>query len=115
MSLRVASFRVYTDGSVWFASQGISDTPAWVVSAANTYAKDHGKTPFVIYEGSWSILDREIEREVLPMCRQFGLAISPWNVLYGGTIRIDEEENKRRQTGEAGKSNPTKCLLRERD
>lgn len=27
------------------------DTPAWVVSAANQYAIDHGKTPFVIYQG----------------------------------------------------------------
>lgn len=83
--------------------QGVSDTPAWVVSAANTYAKDHGKTPFVIYQGAWSVLDREIEREILPMCRQFGLAIAPWNVLQSGKIRTDEEEERRRHTGEAGK------------
>lgn len=30
---------------------GISDTPAWIVAAANTYAIDHGKTPFSIYQG----------------------------------------------------------------
>jgi aryl-alcohol dehydrogenase-like predicted oxidoreductase len=33
---------------------GVSDTPAWIVSQANQYAKDHGKTPFVIYEVSAS-------------------------------------------------------------
>ena len=30
---------------------GISDTPAWIVSSANRYARDHGKTPFVVYQG----------------------------------------------------------------
>ncbi|KAK6222666.1 putative aryl-alcohol dehydrogenase aad14 [Pestalotiopsis sp. IQ-011] len=33
---------------------GIFDSPAWVVSAANTYARDHGKTPFSIYQGGWN-------------------------------------------------------------
>ena len=40
---------------------GISDTPAWVVSDANRYAKDHGKTPFVIYQGRWNVLSRDFE------------------------------------------------------
>jgi aryl-alcohol dehydrogenase-like predicted oxidoreductase len=30
---------------------GISDTPAWIVTAANLYARAHGKTPFSIYQG----------------------------------------------------------------
>ena len=47
---------------------GISDTPAWVVSQANTYARLMGKTPFAIYQGKWSIIDRDFERDILPMC-----------------------------------------------
>lgn len=35
---------------------GISNTPAWVVAAANTYARDHGKTPFSVYQGQWNVL-----------------------------------------------------------
>ena len=46
---------------------GISDTPAWIVSSANRYARDHGKTPFVVYQGAWSILERDFERDILPM------------------------------------------------
>ena len=46
--------------------------PAWVVSDANRYAKDHGKTPFVVYQGSWSVTKRDLEREILPMCRTLG-------------------------------------------
>jgi aryl-alcohol dehydrogenase-like predicted oxidoreductase len=35
---------------------GISNTPAWIVSAANTYARDHGKTPFTVYQGQWNVI-----------------------------------------------------------
>ncbi|KAH8102174.1 aryl-alcohol dehydrogenase [Cristinia sonorae] len=83
---------------------GISDTPAWIVSAANTYAKAHGKTPFVIYQGAWSVLLRDFEREIIPMALQQGMALAPYNVLAGGHIRTDEEEERRRQTGEGGRT-----------
>ncbi|KAN0110013.1 putative aryl-alcohol dehydrogenase Aad14 [Hyaloscypha variabilis] len=46
---------------------GISDSPAWVVSAANTYANAHGKTPFNIYQGRWNVMMRDFEREIIPM------------------------------------------------
>ncbi|EDR13194.1 uncharacterized protein LACBIDRAFT_177284 [Laccaria bicolor S238N-H82] len=82
---------------------GVSDTPAWVVSKANQYARDHALTPFVIYQGAWSVLDRSFEREIIPMARSEGLALAPWNVLAAGKIRTDEEEEKRRQTGEKGR------------
>ncbi|KAI0790743.1 Aldo/keto reductase [Abortiporus biennis] len=82
---------------------GISDTPAWIVAQANTYAKDHGKTPFVIYQGAWNILQRDFEREIIPMAKAFGMALAPWNVLGGGRIRTDAEEQRRRETGEKGR------------
>ncbi|KAH8107739.1 Aldo/keto reductase [Cristinia sonorae] len=91
-----------TQGKVLYL--GISDTPAWVVSAANTYARLTGKTPFVIYQGAWSVMHRDFEREILPMARQQGMALAPWNVLAGGKIRTDEEEERRRQTGEGGRT-----------
>ena len=47
--------------------QGISDSPAWVVSKANTYARLTGKTPFVVYQGAWNIMQRDFERDILPM------------------------------------------------
>ncbi|KAI9066497.1 aryl-alcohol dehydrogenase [Trametes sanguinea] len=82
---------------------GVSDTPAWVVSSANRYARDHGKTPFVIYQGKWSILVRDMEREIIPMCRHEGMAIAPWEVLAAGKIRTDAEEEERRRSGEKGR------------
>ncbi|KAJ6544295.1 NADP-dependent oxidoreductase domain-containing protein [Mycena capillaripes] len=87
---------------------GVSDTPAWVVAQANQYARDHGKTPFVIYQGLWNVLDRSFEREIIPMARAHGLALAPWNVLASGKFRTDAEEEQRRATGEKGRtiSNP---------
>ncbi|KDQ62240.1 hypothetical protein JAAARDRAFT_121388 [Jaapia argillacea MUCL 33604] len=91
-----------TQGKVLYL--GVSDTPAWVVSKANQYARDHGKTPFVVYQGAWNVMSRDFEREIIPMARSEGLALAPWNVLAGGKIRTDEEEESRRQTGEHGRA-----------
>jgi aryl-alcohol dehydrogenase-like predicted oxidoreductase len=55
--------------------QGISDSPAWVVSKANQYARDHGKSPFVIYQGAWNVMLRDFEREIIPMARSEGRSI----------------------------------------
>lgn len=84
--------------------QGISDTPAWIVSKANQYAKDHGKTPFSVYQGNWSILERSFERDIIPMARSEGLALAPWGVLGGGKIRTNAEEARRKESGEKGRT-----------
>jgi hypothetical protein len=67
--------------------QGISDSPAWLVSKVNQYAKDHGKTPFCIYQGNWSIPEQSFERDSIMMAHSGGLALAPWGVLGGGKIR----------------------------
>jgi aryl-alcohol dehydrogenase-like predicted oxidoreductase len=56
---------------------GASDTPAWVVATANTYAIDHGKTPFSVYQGRWNVMTRAFERDIIPMARHFGMALAP--------------------------------------
>ncbi|KAI9568585.1 NADP-dependent oxidoreductase domain-containing protein [Boletus coccyginus] len=83
---------------------GISDTPAWVVAQANQYARDHGKTPFVIYQGKWNVMERSFERDIIPMCKAHGMALAPWQVLAAGKFRTDEEEERRIQSGEKGRT-----------
>jgi len=83
---------------------GISDTPAWVVAKANEYARCHGKSQFVIYQGRWSLLERSFEREIIPMVKSEGMALAPWGVLGQGKLRTDEEEERRRKTGENGRT-----------
>lgn len=82
---------------------GVSDTPAWVVAAANTYARAHGKTPFSVYQGRWSVLDRDFERDILPMARHFGLALCPWNVMGGGGLKTKKQIEARQSSQEGGR------------
>lgn len=48
-------------------------------------------------------MDRAFEREILPMAREHGMALSPWNVLAGGKLRSDAEEARREKSGENGR------------
>ncbi|KAK5807366.1 hypothetical protein VI817_001624 [Penicillium citrinum] len=83
---------------------GISDTPAWVVSAANTYARAHGKTPFSIYQGRWNVMRRDFERDILPMARHFGMALAPWDVLGSGHFQSAKQIAEREKNGEGLRS-----------
>src|SRR5580704_11727942 len=65
---------------------GISDTPAWVVSQANTLADWRGWTPFAGLQVPYSLLKRDIERELLPMAEAFGLSVAAWSPLAGGIL-----------------------------
>ncbi|KAM5424561.1 putative aryl-alcohol dehydrogenase AAD14 [Saccharomyces cerevisiae] len=79
---------------------GVSDTPAWVVSAANYYATSHGKTPFSIYQGKWNVLNRDFERDIIPMARHFGMALAPWDVMGGGRFQSKKAMEERKKNGE---------------
>ncbi|ORX38519.1 putative aryl-alcohol dehydrogenase [Kockovaella imperatae] len=74
---------------------GVSDTPAWIVSQANEYARAHGMAQFVIYQGLWNLSVRDMERDVIPMCRNNNMSIAPWGVLGQGKFYPPEELKKR--------------------
>lgn len=82
---------------------GISDAPAWVVSKGNQYARDHALTPFCIYQGQWNLMQRSFERDIIPMAREEGMALAPWDVLAAGKIRTDEEDKARYEAGAKGR------------
>jgi aryl-alcohol dehydrogenase-like predicted oxidoreductase len=67
---------------------GVSDTPAWVVSKANQYARDHGLRQFCVYQGRWNAASRDFEREIIPMCRDEGVSITP-NLTWPGPDHTD--------------------------
>ena len=78
---------------------GISDTPAWVVSKANEYARNHGLRQFSIYQGRWNASDRDLEREVINMCRAEGMAIAAWGSMGSGKFKTEEQRNKAAKEG----------------
>ena len=65
---------------------GVSDTPAWVVSASNVLAELRGWSPFVGLQIEYSLLQRTPERDLLPMADHFGLSVLAWAPLGGGVL-----------------------------
>ena len=60
---------------------GVSDTPAWVVSQANMLADLRGWSPFIGLQMPYSLIQRTVERELLPMARALGLGVLAWSPL----------------------------------
>jgi len=71
-------------GKILYA--GISDAPAWVISRANTLAAWHGWTAFAGVQAPYSLLRRDIERELLPMAETLGLTLAAWSPLADGIL-----------------------------
>ncbi len=65
---------------------GISDTPAWIVSQANTIAHYQGWTQFVALQIEYSLIQRTPERDLIPMAKALDLAVTPWSPLGGGVL-----------------------------
>jgi aryl-alcohol dehydrogenase-like predicted oxidoreductase len=65
---------------------GVSDTPAWEVARANTLAELRGWSPFVGLQIRYSLLDRAVERELLPMAKALDLTVTPWDTLGSGIL-----------------------------
>ena len=65
---------------------GVSDTPAWKIVEANMIARLRGWTAFIGLQIEYSLLERSVEQELVPMAREFGLGITPWSPLKSGAI-----------------------------
>jgi aryl-alcohol dehydrogenase-like predicted oxidoreductase len=65
---------------------GASDTPAWKVTQAQMLAQFHGWSPFVGLQIEYSLIERTVEGELVPMARELGLGITPWSPLRGGVL-----------------------------
>jgi len=80
---------------------GVSDTPAWIVSKANQYARDHGLRPFVVYQGLWNASKRDFERDIIPMCVSEGMGFAPWGSIGGGKFKTKEQRKEATGRGAA--------------
>lgn len=65
---------------------GVSDTPAWIVSRANTIAELRGWTPFIGLQIEYSLIQRTVERDLIPMADSLGLSILAWSPLGSGLL-----------------------------
>jgi aryl-alcohol dehydrogenase-like predicted oxidoreductase len=95
---------------------GFSDTPAWYVARAYTLAEKEGKERPLALQLEYSLVERNIEREHIPVAQELGLGICPWSPLAGGFLTGKYKRQGNDGTGDGrlektkGSANPT--LLR---
>jgi aryl-alcohol dehydrogenase-like predicted oxidoreductase len=65
---------------------GVSDTPAWKIVEANLIARFRGWSAFIGLQIEYSLLERSVEQELVPMAGEFGLGITPWSPLKSGAL-----------------------------
>jgi aryl-alcohol dehydrogenase-like predicted oxidoreductase len=71
-------------GKILYA--GISDAPAWWIAQANTLAELRGWTEFVGLQIEYSLTERTVERELIPMAKALNLGVLAWSPLARGVL-----------------------------
>ncbi len=74
----------------------ISDSPAFIVAEANTRSELRGWSRFVGLQLRYSLANREIERELLPLARHWDMAVMPFSLLGAGVLtgKYTEDTNQ---------------------
>lgn len=79
---------------------GISDAPAWKAAQAQLLAHFRGWAPYVALQIEYSLAERTVEGELIPMARELGLGVVPWSPLASGRLSGKyTRENAGRVTG----------------
>src|SRR6202041_1660008 len=65
---------------------GISDAPAWWIAQANTLAELRGWTQFTGLQIEYSLIERTVERELIPMAKALNLGVLAFSPLASGVL-----------------------------
>ena len=76
-----------TDGKVRYL--GASAMYAWQFQKAQYTAERHGCVPFVAMQNHYNLLYREEEREMIPLCKDMGVGLTPYSPLAAGRLSRD--------------------------
>lgn len=77
---------------------GISNCFAWQLAKANALAEVHGWPRFASVQGHYNLIFREEEREMIPYCREEGIAVAPYSALAAGRLSKHPGETSKRLT-----------------
>jgi aryl-alcohol dehydrogenase-like predicted oxidoreductase len=95
---------------------GASNYAAWQLATALGVARERGWEPFVSLQPQYSLVCRDIERELVPLCHHAGLAVLPWSPLGGGLLtgKYRRGERPAADTRGGDDSTPSGTLVRMR-
>jgi aryl-alcohol dehydrogenase-like predicted oxidoreductase len=65
---------------------GISDAPAWQVARMQTIADLRGWSPLIALQVEYNLIERTVERDLIPMAKALGLGVIPWSPLASGVL-----------------------------
>ncbi len=65
---------------------GFSDTPAWKCAQAQTLIDWRGWSRLIALQIEYSLIERTVEGELVPMAMEMGMGITPWSPLKGGVL-----------------------------
>src|SRR5262245_22109947 len=82
---------------------GISDAPAWWIAQANTLAQLRGWSPFIAMQIEYSLIERTVERELIPVAKALNVGVSAWSPLAGGVLTGKYHDQASDQKGEPGR------------
>src|SRR5262249_11554961 len=85
---------------------GFSDYASWQLAKANMLAELHGWMPLVVIQSAYHLLERSVEREVLPYCRAHNVGFVPYHPWAGGFFPGKSRRGDPAPAGSRGESSP---------
>lgn len=85
---------------------GASNFMAWQLARANLLAEFHGWSPFIVIQSHYHLLEREVEKELLPFCAAQGVGLIPYFPLAGGFLTGKYRRGESAPPGSRGENNP---------
>jgi aryl-alcohol dehydrogenase-like predicted oxidoreductase len=100
-----------TSGKVRYL--GHSNFTGWMTAEAHYVAQARGYAPFIAAQNQYSLLDRGIEKELVPACEKYGVSVLPYFPLASGFLTGKYKKDQEKPEG-ARLSNPAMGRLAER-
>lgn len=93
----------------------ISNTPAWEVAPGNTIADLRGWTPFIALQVHYNLIDRTVERDLIPMAQELGLGVMPWSPLANSVLTGKHNGDQNSQAEESNRGSIVADILPDRN
>ncbi len=71
-----------------------SNFAAWQLAEASWTSKLHGLESFIAVQSRYNLLDRDIEEELVPCCKSYGVGVVPWGPLASGFLTGKYQRNQ---------------------
>ena len=91
--------RLIAEGKITYV--GSSNFPGWAITRANERASARGRLGLVSEQSLYHLIERRLELEVLPACREYGVGVIVWSPLAGGLLAGAPQDGASRRGSDA--------------